>query len=207
MNDLCTKHPYMITFTGLKVYPDALQPDQISVIDIANGLGREGRFGNQSDHFYSVAQHSVLLAENLPKHLRLWAMLHDASEALIHDMPKPIKRAIPGYAAMEARLSKCIFAAFGLEGEVPKEVKEADNRIVLDEAMSVFETHPSWVSEHKASSLGITVLPWTRTVSRFIWLRYMYKLLGEKVSDTEVARRLRIQEPVGKTYRNPLWVA
>jgi|SRR3569623_300267 len=205
--DMITAHPYMGTFTGRRLYPNDLAADQINIVDIANGLGREARFGNQADHFYSVAQHSVLLATLVPDEYKVWAMLHDASEAYTHDMPKPIKRCISGWGDMEHRLSQVIYEHFGLSGDIPDEVKAIDDRIVIDEAQVLFETWPEWAREHQADKTGVMIRPWSRTVSRYIWLRYMYKLLGKKVSDTEVARQLRITDPLGKTYRNPTWVS
>lgn len=204
--DIIAKHPYISTFAGLRLYPDDPRPEQISLVDLANGLGKEGRFGNQCDEFYSVAQHSILLAEYLPKEYRLWAMLHDASEAYTGDMLSPVKPTVAGWKAFEDSLSRCIFGVFGLVWEnVPTAVKEADARIAIDEALVVFDTPPTWVKEHRTHQLGVAVHPWSKTVSKFVWLRYMYALLGKAVPDTEVARQLRIKQPLGKTFRNPTW--
>lgn len=205
--DMISAHPYMGTFSGEKLYPEQLTEDQINIIDIANGLGREARFGNQADRFYSVAQHSVLLATLVPDEYKLWAMLHDASEAYTHDIPKPLKRCITGWTEFEHKLSKVIYEHFGLEGDLPAAVKDVDDRIVIDEAMVLFNVWPEWARERKADATGVMVRPWGRTVSRYIWLRYMYQLLGTQITDTEVARQLRIETPLGKTYRNPLWVS
>ncbi len=93
------------------------------------------RFNGHTDRFYSVAQHSVLVSLAVPAELGLWALLHDASEAYLGDVASPIKGSstFRDYRRAEARLQTMIFESFGLFGDLPAEVHEADRRILAAE--------------------------------------------------------------------------
>jgi 5'-deoxynucleotidase YfbR-like HD superfamily hydrolase len=123
----------MITFTGRRFYPSDPRAEDVSLEDIAHGLSRICRFGGQSAHHYSVAQHSVLVSEGIESvgHSTLEAMcglLHDAAEAYIGDVVWPLKRApeMAGYADIEARVERAIADRFGLPYVFPPIVKRFD---------------------------------------------------------------------------------
>lgn len=67
-------------------------PETILIEDIAHGLAYMPRFGGQLPYFYSVAQHSIWVANGLPIELKLRGLLHDAHEAYLFDMPSPVKK-------------------------------------------------------------------------------------------------------------------
>ncbi len=102
------------------------QPDMIDPFDIVKGLSREARFAGQTSHFYSVAQHCVLASKIVPPAFALEALLHDASEAYIKDIPRPLKQLLPEYRAIEQKLMAAIRHRFGLPAEQSDEVTEAD---------------------------------------------------------------------------------
>jgi hypothetical protein len=106
-------------------YLDLADPDcsVIRPIDIAAGL-RQPRFGAQTRQFYTIAQHSLLvlrlvspLARQLGGEkglqLRRCALMHDAAEAFIHDIVTPLKRQLPDYRKIEARLELRLADRFG----------------------------------------------------------------------------------------------
>jgi len=115
------------TFTGkyLDVFnPD---PDMICIEDIAHALSNICRFGGHTRHFYSVAQHSVRCCDHfLSDSLRLQALMHDAAEAYLMDMPRPIKYRLDNYSETEDRLMAVIAKKFGFDWPEDMEVKEAD---------------------------------------------------------------------------------
>lgn len=113
------------TFTGK--YIDVFNPDpeMICIEDIAHALAQTPRFGGHLKHFYSVAHHSMHCSE-LVRNDKLAALMHDASEAYLTDMPRPIKMQMPQYREVEDRLMTVISKKFGFQYPLSKEVKIAD---------------------------------------------------------------------------------
>jgi 5'-deoxynucleotidase YfbR-like HD superfamily hydrolase len=106
---------YISTFLGNRFHPDGPHIDRIDLEDIAHGLAYQCRFNGQTRAFYSVAQHSVLVASVLPPDLHRAALLHDAAEAYLGDMVKPLKRLLPEFGRIEAGVTQLIAQAFGVE--------------------------------------------------------------------------------------------
>lgn len=117
---------WLLTHSGKHLDLVDPQPAMIDILDIAKGLSREARFAGQTRAFYSVAQHSVLTSQVVPDEFALEALLHDASEAYIKDIPRPLKQLLPDYRQVEARVQGAIRARFGLPAEQSREVSTAD---------------------------------------------------------------------------------
>lgn len=141
---------WMQTYTGARFYPMDPRPDEIDIRDIAHALSLICRYGGHVDRFYSVAEHCVLMSQYVPAEHALWALLHDASEAYVGDMVRPLKRQLPEYVAAEDRVIGAIVERFGLPSTtMPAEVKDADNRILLTERDVLMPaTRYPWNIEH-----------------------------------------------------------
>jgi 5'-deoxynucleotidase YfbR-like HD superfamily hydrolase len=130
MNTLHTALPYISTRNGRRFYPLAPRAEDVDIEDIAHGLAHQCRFNGQTASFYSVAQHSLMVAEIVPRRLRLAALLHDAAEAYLGDMVTPLKAMFPEFAAMEARILTVIGRRFGLSLDLAApgngQIKRAD---------------------------------------------------------------------------------
>ena len=121
------------TFTGLYINVFSPTPEMICIEDIAHGLSNQCRFAGHLNKFYSVAQHSWHCYTLVSDEHKLAALLHDASEAYLCDMPKPIKKNLPDYCKIEDNLMKVISKKFGFEYPSSKEVKEADKTMLIVE--------------------------------------------------------------------------
>jgi hypothetical protein len=143
---------WMQTYTGVRFYPMDPRPEELDIRDIAHALSLICRYGGHVDRFYSVAEHCVLMSQYVPEEHALWALLHDASEAYVGDMVRPLKRQLPEYEAAEGRVIAAIVERFGLPSTtMPAEVKDADNRILLTErAILMPATRYPWNIEHLA---------------------------------------------------------
>lgn len=125
---------WMQTYTGRRFWPIDPRPQEVDGRDIARALSLLCRFGGHAPTgFYSVAEHSVLVSEILPEPLKLWGLLHDASEAYVADIVRPAKRFISGYAEVESRIMRAIAKKFDLPPEMPEAVKRADEAVLCAE--------------------------------------------------------------------------
>lgn len=122
----------ILTFTGRYVNPLTCDPEDIDIKDIAHALSMQCRYAGHISQFYSVAQHSVLVAMLCPLEKGLVGLLHDAEEAYLLDMPSPIKKnpIFDGYRAAGKRLRQVIFRAFAVPYELYDEkVKAIDDQV------------------------------------------------------------------------------
>jgi len=118
--------PYVSTFSGNRFYPLEPRIDVVAIEDIAHGLAYQCRFNGQTREFYSVAQHSLIVASLVPTDLRLAALLHDAAEAYLGDMVKPLKVLLPQFADLEDKVTAIIAAAFAVDFSDYGPIKRAD---------------------------------------------------------------------------------
>ena len=81
----------MVTYTGKEFYPLDPNPADIDIKDIAHALSNCCRFAGHIKSFYSVAQHSVIVSELCEPENALAGLLHDASEAYLSDIARPVK--------------------------------------------------------------------------------------------------------------------
>lgn len=121
------------TYTGVQFWPLDPKPEDVRIEDIARGLAYQCRFNGHVSAFYSIAQHSVAVSEVVSPEHALWGLLHDAAEAYVGDLVRPIKLSLPAYRAVEAGVMKAICERFGLPEEEPPEVKAADNDLLVTE--------------------------------------------------------------------------
>lgn len=112
--------------SGKPFYPMMPSSDDIDIIDIAHSLSMQCRFNGHVQEFYSVAQHSVIVSHICSPEYALDGLLHDASEAYIGDIIRPVKYSIPGIDEIEDRIQKCIAEKFNLHWPMPPDVKRAD---------------------------------------------------------------------------------
>jgi uncharacterized protein len=121
-----TAEPYIHTFHGRRIYvrdPDL--NDTLHLEDIAHGLARVSRFTGQTSHRYSVASHSLMVADLLPSTLHASGLLHDAVEAILGDVSSPLKSLLPGYKDLQARWETAMAVRWGVPLAGP-EIKRAD---------------------------------------------------------------------------------
>lgn len=119
------------TFAGIYVNVFDPTPEMFTIEDIAHSLSMQPRFGGHYPVFYSVADHCLNCAHLIKeRELKLCALLHDASEAYLLDLPKPIKMNIPQYNEIEDKLMKVIAAKFDFPYPLPQAVKDIDKQML-----------------------------------------------------------------------------
>ena len=125
--------PWKQTFSGLVFKYYDPQPEQIVIEDIAHALSNLCRFNGHCNEFFSVAEHSVLVSENVPKEFALEGLLHDAAEAYVGDMVTMLKSIMPKFDEMEHKIAKIISKKFGIPYPITPEVKIIDRAMLATE--------------------------------------------------------------------------
>ena len=124
---------YIQTYTGMRVHLPGACPSEIRIGDIAHALSYAPRFAGHTDRFYSVAEHSINVAEIVPDEYKLQALLHDATEAYLCDIPTPYKRLLTNYKMLEDDLWSAISTKFGVPFVMHAKVKHADGVMLMTE--------------------------------------------------------------------------
>lgn len=119
---------YIITYTGKRFYPLAPEMETIDVCDIARALSLMTRANGHLPHFYSVGQHCVncvkeAKARSYSRRVQLGCLLHDASEAYLSDITRPVKQYLSNYKEFEQHLQNKIFEHFGLANLTGEELR------------------------------------------------------------------------------------
>jgi hypothetical protein len=131
-----TERNWIQTASGRQFWPLDPRPEDIFMVDVAHALAMKCRYTGHCLEFYSVAQHSVLasllmeqwarLENECQKTWGLWGLLHDATEAYLPDVARPVKRELIGFKEIEDRLAECVAMRFGLPWPMPDRIAEAD---------------------------------------------------------------------------------
>lgn len=130
--------PWIQTHSGRRYNLQAPRLDDVFIDDIAHALAHQCRFAGQCARFYSVAEHSVHVSRLVPPQHQLAGLLHDATEAYLHDLTRPLKQLIPAYRALEDTAWFVIAAKFNLDFDLPQCVKDADATMVFVERRALF---------------------------------------------------------------------
>jgi hypothetical protein len=127
------KDDYVQTIGGTMFWPMDPRADEISIDDIAHALSQQCRYAGHTPGFYSVAQHLVVCCDQAVKlcpDLALTVLMHDASEAYLSDLPRPVKRMLSGYLDIERTVEQAIPDKYGLAYPYPAIVRLIDNRML-----------------------------------------------------------------------------
>lgn len=168
----------MQTSLGKQFWPLDPHPGEVHIEDIAGALSKLCRYGGQCLRFYSVAEHCVHVANAAPHELKLVALLHDASEAYLSDIIRPIKPFLSNYLEIEANLERAIAQRFCLPHPWPAEVKRIDTAILADERDQVMAPPPVPWSQTTEAPLDVRLQFWTPVQAQTEFLAAFYRYGG-----------------------------
>jgi uncharacterized protein len=171
------------TFTGQFIDPEDLDRRDVRIEDIAHALSMQCRYNGHTLEFYSVAEHCCLLARYIMgvtknRTAALYALLHDAHEAYLGDVSRPVKPLLSDdFAEACSRAQAEIMSALGLPfPEALIDVEDADDRIINDEMAVLF---PSMVVDNTEPRLGVNIECYSPSIAEKCFLD-LYKKLSRK---------------------------
>jgi len=143
---------WVLTYTGKQFDVKRPRLRDIDIRDIAHHLSLVCRFTGACAFHYSVAQHSLLVASQVPQELKLEALLHDASEAYLADVSRPVKKLeeLRSYRDLDRRVQQAVFRRFGVRSlEEPhmaltNAVRTADNAALVTEGLALLPYMKGW---------------------------------------------------------------
>lgn len=174
------EYPFF-TRSGLSFDLARFSQEHVVFADVAYGLSNLARWCGQCD-FYSVAQHCVLAHDLLekahPPGMGIHGLLHDAHEAYLTDIPRPLKEVLgladePVYEDLVERIDDAIYTRSGFKrpGEAIRVlVKEVDLALLFAEARDIMPwslAQEKWLQPKLDKAKGVArIVPWTREAAR-----------------------------------------
>lgn len=179
---------WMCTHGGRQFYPFAPRAQDVAITDIAHALSNICRYTGHVAQFYSVAQHCVYVSTLVHPAIALEGLLHDASEAYLSDLARPVKPFVPQYKEFEERIEEQIAIRFGLRWPWPEDVKRADNEILRFEIHSLMPPtlQARWPLEMYQYRTFVPIEPLPPHEARQLFMQRYYRLIRlRKEQDSE----------------------
>lgn len=159
-------------------YFDFLEPAscRFDIIDIAHGLSHICRFAGHCREFYSVAQHSVYVSQLVPPEYAFAGLMHDAAEAFIGDVAKPLKDLLPDYREIERRVEAALLSRYGLSLPLHPSIKEADIVMLATEQVALMRNRDDWQYTRGRAPANVDIRPMPPREARAFFLARVHEL-------------------------------
>lgn len=183
-SQLSRKGGWIQTFTGRQFWPLDPRPEDVDIKDIAHALSMTCRYGGHCKVFYSVAEHSLHVSDAVEEAggdtaEQFLALLHDAAEAYLCDVPSPVKPNLPGFYAIESKVEAAIAESLGLPSlDKTPLIDEMDTRILVDECEVVMGVNSlDWARQH-GPKVGLRICAWTPRDAEDLFMSRFWSLRG-----------------------------
>lgn len=176
----------IMTASGLRIDPLNPEPQLMQASDIAHALSNQCRFTGHTREFYSVAEHSVRVASFLleeldaGKDVAFIGLMHDASEAYLSDIARPVKHAAgfgDAYREIEDGLQQALSERFGIPYPYPEIIHFADNALLEAEGRDIM---PDGFEFEALLNYPHTITPWEPKMARAQFLSLYTYLAGKR---------------------------
>lgn len=171
------------TFSGRQYWPLDPRPEEIFYEDVAHHLSLQCRFGGACREHYSVAEHSVRASYLVDSQHALQALLHDAAEAYVQDVVRPLKQHLADYSIIEKLNWEAVCKRFGIPLELHEQVILADEIMLVTEARDLMSKPPApWkFARANLEPLKETITPWQPRFAKGRFLERFWELGGKEL--------------------------
>lgn len=183
-----TIHSSMQTVSGKQFNFDDVSSNVFDIKDIAVHLSKICRFnGAVMGRPYSVAQHCVIACGYAPSNLALTMLMHDAAEAYIGDLLRPVKKRMgPSFYDLELAIDYAIAQQFGLAWPQPDVIGNIDLRMLATERRDLLcPTEWKWrdLTGIEPFPAKISTWGWEEAAENFL---YAFRECGGQAQRTDV---------------------
>lgn len=178
------KGNWMQTYTGRAYWPIDPRPEDVNIYDIAHHLSMLCRYTGACRKFYSVAEHSIWVSCSVPTEHALIGLMHDAAEAYVNDIARPLKYNLSDYAEIEELNWRAIAERFDLPIEIPQCVKDIDRRMCVSEKNALMGQSPlPWGPDFKEPVNSVLIMCLPPDQSERMFLREFSRLQRARGKD------------------------
>ena len=179
---------WVLTHAGFEFDLSDPQPDMICLEDIAFSLAQQPRFNGHSKFHYSVAQHSILVANLVPDFLKLPALFHDAHEAYIGDLVRPLIGYVEVecpefkkvFCSLRAKIDAAVVERFSLMNFGHHLVAAADLQALATERRDLLPASSPWGILEGVKPHAFPIIRQFEKEARYNFLNMYYDLGGNK---------------------------
>jgi hypothetical protein len=175
------KGNFMQVWTGGVYWPLDPRMEEVFIEDIAHALSMQCRYAGHVERFYSVGEHSVHVSHIVPPPLALLGLLHDATEAYLVDVPRPVKQHLTNYKEIEQLNWAVIAECFKVPFDMPPEIHWADAAMLATERAALMKPLPehtaqAWAMGDVQPPADVTIYGWSPETAKAMFLRRFAEL-------------------------------
>lgn len=187
MCELKTQPPWITVHTGRSIVLHEPDISQITIEDIAHALSNLCRYTGHVPRFYSVAEHCVIASRLASNENRLECLLHDAAEAYLGDISRPLKMLLPDYKKIEKKWNAAIRKKFKLCEVESDECDRIDGKLCVTELVNLFgpdtRTHPNLKVPVSEAVPNFHFSCWTPKEAERVFLQWFRLLTSKKARE------------------------
>ena len=173
---------YITTYSGTHFTPTEPNAASLHITDIAHALSLICRGNGHVKTFFSVGQHCIhcaleAQARGYSNRVILACLLHDAGEAYMSDVPRPLKPYIADYKIIEGKLLNTIYEKYLgslLTTEEEALVQKVDDDMLYYDLWNLLNEPSDGPAPEMETEFSYKVLPFEEVEQTYLELFQQY---------------------------------